>query len=139
MRSRSRLREAQYEALLAAGKTTWRSGRRIRFFRASDGSLVLIPEKESDANSDAGDDEGDAVASRVADRRDYDVSHYQQVLLTNYVSRLRKAFTPEDFDRLFLRDTQIGLFDRPIESIRPMWIGGAAEGSAANTGRRCLR
>jgi DNA polymerase I len=42
--------------------------------------------------------------------------------MTSYVSRLRKAFAPEDFDQLFRPDAQLGLFDRPIEAIQPLWI-----------------
>jgi DNA polymerase I len=56
------------------------------------------------------------------DRRDYDVAHYIQVLLTSYVGRLRKAFSREDFDQMFRPDAQLGLFDRPIEAIQPLWI-----------------
>ena len=55
--------------------------------------------------------------------RDYDVAHYLQLFRTTYVGRLRKAFTPEDFNRLFRSSAQIGLFDQPIQTIEPLWIG----------------
>ena len=58
----------------------------------------------------------------VANRRDYDVDHYVQVLVNSYASRLRKAFAPEDFEQLFRLDGLSGLFDKPIESVEPKWI-----------------
>ena len=61
-------------------------------------------------------------ADDLKDRRDYDVEHYLRVLVTSYASRLRKAYTAEDFEQLFRVDEQLGLFDRPIESIQPIWI-----------------
>jgi len=124
-RSRARLREASYEALMTAGRATWRPGTRIRYFRATDGSIVLLPENRDDATTPAGDDVGDQSRTNVSGRRDYDVGHYQHVLLTTYVSRLRKAFRPQDFNRLFRPSDQIGLFDGPIEEIRPLWIGSS--------------
>ena len=33
-----------------------------------------------------------------------------------------KYRVPEDFERIFRADQQAGLFDRPIESIEPLWI-----------------
>jgi len=41
----------------------------------------------------------------------------------SYVSRLRKAFAPADFDRLFRIDQQLSLFEQqPLEAIQPRWI-----------------
>jgi DNA polymerase elongation subunit (family B) len=129
--SRKRAREASYEALLTAGRTKWRAGERVRFYKASDGTVVWIPDTR-DELSGAGDEEDEPNDGRAADdaglranpvdRRDYDVAHYLQVLMTSYVGRLRKAFAPEDFDQLFRPDAQLGLFDRPIETIQPRWI-----------------
>jgi DNA polymerase elongation subunit (family B) len=127
--SRKRAREASYEALLTAGRTTWQVGERVRFYKATDGTVVWIPEtrddlsgaSEADSDEERGPPEGEA-RENPADRRDYDVAHYLQVLLTSYVGRLRKAFTPEDFDQMFRPDAQLGLFDRPIEAIQPLWI-----------------
>jgi DNA polymerase, archaea type len=102
-------REAAYEALLGAGRTRWAQGERVRYYRARGGSYVLLPE------------EGEGGRA-VEDRRDYDVEHYLHVLVTSYAGRLRKVFTPEDFERVFRVESQIGLFDRPIEAIEPLWI-----------------
>jgi DNA polymerase I len=56
------------------------------------------------------------------ERRDYDVEHYLHVLVSSYASRLRKAFAPEDFARIFQLEEQFGLFDGPITAIEPRWI-----------------
>jgi len=76
-----------------------------------------IPEKEKQ-------DAASVVVGRgeIANRRDYDVEHYLQVLVTSYAARLRKAFSGDDFEQLFRLDGQEGLFDRPVEDIQPRWI-----------------
>jgi DNA polymerase, archaea type len=102
-------REPAYEAMLAAGRREWAPGDRVCFYRARGGSFVLLP-----------DDEGEAAQRR--DLRDYDVEHYVGVLLSSYAARLRKAFAPEDFERIFRLQGQLGLFDRPISAIVPRWI-----------------
>jgi DNA polymerase elongation subunit (family B) len=109
--SRGTHREAAYEALLAAGRTRWTPGERVRFYRARGGAHVWLPDEDDDARS------GAAEAAR-----DYDVDHYLEVLVGSYASRLRKAFAPEDFERIFRLDAQAGLFDRPIGAIEPRWI-----------------
>lgn len=133
--SRSTHPEAAYEALLASGRRTWSPGERVRFYRARGGAVVWIPEESKEVSSgdewvtDAGASEhkrNELVLSShhddVANRRDYDVEHYLLVLVTSYAARLRKAYSPEDFEQLFRLDEQLGLFDRPIEHIHPMWI-----------------
>jgi DNA polymerase I len=128
--SRKRAREASYEALLTAGRTTWQVGERVRFYKAADGTVVWLPDTRDDLSGategEETDEEGELAAEEPGespvDRRDYDVAHYIQVLLTSYVGRLRKAFGREDFDQMFRPDTQLGLFDRPIEAIQPLWI-----------------
>jgi DNA polymerase I len=40
------------------------------------------------------------------------------VLLESFAERLRKAFSPEDFERVFRDGTQDGLFDRPISAVQ---------------------
>ncbi|HKF93523.1 MAG TPA: DNA polymerase, partial [Gammaproteobacteria bacterium] len=127
--SRKRAREAAYEALLTAGEAKWQVGKRVRFFKAADGNVIWLQETRDDLS---GATEGEDIdeeelsdekpAEHPVDRRDYDVEHYIQVLLTSYVGRLRKAFSREDFDQMFRPDTQLGLFDRPIEAIQPLWI-----------------
>jgi DNA polymerase I len=175
--------EAQYEALLAAGRTRWSPGERVRFYRARGGAYVWLPEEadESRAEDDAEDEEelaldgepaqagfaaqppgassgatwgrgqgvrvgglgggtpidavstasqGGVAPSRrevMAERRDYDVEHYLQALVTSYASRLRKAFAPADFEQLFRVEGVAGLFDQPIETIQPKWIRCAAD------------
>jgi DNA polymerase elongation subunit (family B) len=106
--SRGAHREGAYEALLAAGKTRWSVGDRVRFYRGRAGYLWLPDEEESEGREEA--------------PRDYDVEHYIGVLVGSYASRLRKAFEPHDFARIFRVDQQVGLFEGPIREIEPRWI-----------------
>ena len=133
--SRASHPEPQYEALLAAGRTRWFPGERVRFYRARGKAYVWLPESTEDTTIDQNRAQNDnassdgkqkdhAAPSRrelVEGRRDYDVEHYLNVLVTSYAARLRKAFAPEDFEQLF-RVEQAGLFDQPVESIEPRWI-----------------
>jgi DNA polymerase, archaea type len=135
--------EPQYEALLAAGRTRWYPGERVRFYRTRGKKFIWLPEEADEATVGRDEDtdtdviepehnlllseeqQANRTASRhkaIGDRRDYDVEHYLQVLVTSYASRLRKAFTPTDFEQLFRLDAQPGLFDRPVENIQPRWI-----------------
>ena len=118
--SRGRAREAAYEALLAAGRTHWRSGERVRFYRATDGTPTWLQEA-SEHDTSGADDAGPAERA-AGSLPEYDMGHYLAVLHTSYVSRLRKAFAPDDFEQLFRRTGQGGLFDRPIDEVRPRWI-----------------
>jgi DNA polymerase elongation subunit (family B) len=102
-------REAPYEALLAAGRARWTPGERVRYFRRKGGGYVLLPDE-------------DGAGSPIRDRRDYDVEHYLDVLVSSYAARLRKAFAPADFERIFRIEEQLGLFDVPLASIEPRWI-----------------
>jgi DNA polymerase elongation subunit (family B) len=128
--SRARMREAPYEALLAAGRTKWYVGERVRFYKAMGGSVVWLPDPSDDLSSATGDESQDdqpelplaEARGQSADLHDYDVAHYLQVLLNSYAGRLRKAFAPEDFQQLFRVDAQLGLFDRPLHAIEPLWI-----------------
>jgi DNA polymerase elongation subunit (family B) len=140
--SRASLREAPYEALLAAGRTEWAPGERVRCYKAEGGGYVWLPDEDGPADEDersAAEDEGvfdeedggapsaghQSLARRPSpsldDARDYDVAHYLEALITSYASRLKKAFAPEDFAQLF-RGAQLGMFDRPVEEIEPRWI-----------------
>jgi DNA polymerase elongation subunit (family B) len=189
LKSRSRLREAAYEALLATGQSEWRVGERVRFYRGANSTSVKLPEKDDDdenttpdptqsaAEEDAATQEDDTAEAfyepEIEDQRSkienhnseyrkldrtqpsiqaetaseslrpvkepavalprngtpnknlpgYDVEHYMRVFHVTYVSRLRKAFSPEDFEQLFRPDGQLGLFDRPIHQITPKWLG----------------
>jgi DNA polymerase elongation subunit (family B) len=133
--SRAGHAEQAYEALLAAGRTKWTPGERVRFYRASGGAAVWIPdESEGISLDEAGETEvkgwggGQRISQLsihpddVKNHRDYDVDHYLRVLVTSYASRLRKAYAAEDFEQLFRMDEQLGLFDRSPEHIQPIWI-----------------
>lgn len=113
---RETLREAGYEALLAAGRTEWTPGERVRCFRVEGGGYAWLPD---DARARGG---ASPVLGGADDRRDYDVAHYRQVLVATYAGRLRRAFAPEDFSQLFRVDGQPGLFDRPVGEIEPLWV-----------------
>lgn len=97
--------EAMYEAMLTSGRKEWSKGERVSIYRASDGHWKLA--------SDGGPP-------------DYDVLHYIRVLRESYAERLRKAFSGQDFERLFRLQEQAGLFDSPIEHIEPLRIGAGS-------------
>ncbi len=129
--ARAKHPEPQYEALLAAGRTQWNVGERVRFYRAQGGVYTWLPEETDDAPLAADDlEDGDepetavsfADTASVADRRDYHVDHYLRVLLTSYASRLKVAFAPDDFDQLFRLDGQTSLFDQPLAQMQLRWI-----------------
>jgi DNA polymerase elongation subunit (family B) len=134
--SRQNHPEAQYEALLNAGRTNWYPGEQVRFYRAR-GKYVWLPDESDELPqerdwqpSTSSDGSATVVAAslpkaspaEIANRRDYDVDHYIQLLVNSYAARLRKAFVPEDFAQLFRLDGLSGLFDKPIEEIQPRWI-----------------
>jgi DNA polymerase elongation subunit (family B) len=122
LRSRTQHPEAQYEALLAAGRAQWSPGERVRFYRRSDKTYVWLPDETADDGLVTDGAEQTVRRADIGQSRDYDVDHYLHVLLTSYAGRLRKAFAPDDFEQLFRTDTQLGLFDTPIEQIEPIWI-----------------
>jgi DNA polymerase, archaea type len=113
--SRLNHREQQYEALLNAGRSDWTVGERVRVYRREGGVAAWLPDI-ADEN---------AIDERIAalnDARDYDVAHYEAVLVSSYAGRLRKAFAPADWEQVFRTDQQPGLFDAPLEQIEPVWI-----------------
>jgi DNA polymerase elongation subunit (family B) len=118
---REERRELPYEALLAAGRTSWRVGERIRVYRTAAGTGGLVEEDEDDPSG--------------ADPRDYDVEHYVRLLEANFAARLARAFTPEDFLALVSDPDQPSLFTPDFESIRsilsPVERLPASETSAA--------
>ncbi|MEO6773682.1 MAG: DNA polymerase domain-containing protein [Kofleriaceae bacterium] len=95
-------RELVYEALLAAGRTAWTIGERVRIVRTAGGGTGLVDEDAAGAAAD------------------YDVEHYVRVLRVTFASRLARAFTADDFATLFDDPDQLTLFARPIASIRPI-------------------
>ena len=138
--ARSEHSEQAYEALLAAGRTTWAPGERVRFYRSPSRLSVWVPDESEEIISGDAQEAEAKEDGRTPDqtfpslhpddvkgRRDYDVEHYLKVLVTSYASRLRKAYTTEDFEQLFRIDEQLGLFDRPVEEIQPLWIRCQAE------------
>ncbi len=127
--------EQAYEALLAAGRTKWTPGERVRFYRAQGGASIWLPDESEDISFEEAEEAevklGEPVPKELLrssyhgdmnNRRDYDVEHYLRVLVTSYASRLRKAYSSEDFEQLFRIHEQLGLFDLPIERIQPIWI-----------------
>ncbi|HEU4724951.1 MAG TPA: DNA polymerase domain-containing protein, partial [Candidatus Eisenbacteria bacterium] len=105
--SRESRREHSYEAMLAADRPRWRSGERVRVFRARDGATRLAADRTEPAEG-------------ASDLRDYDVEHYLRVLKGTYVSRLARAFTPADFATLFADPEQPSLFPTAYGEIRPV-------------------
>lgn len=103
--SREARREHSYEAMLAAGRLNWRSGERVRVYRARDGTTRLVPDR-----AETGDGQ--------TDPREYDVEHYMRVLKGTYVSRLARAFSPADFAALFADPDQPSLFPPAYGEIR---------------------
>jgi DNA polymerase elongation subunit (family B) len=104
--SRESRREIAYEALLAAGRTQWRVGERVRVYRAKNGAAALAPDED--------EDEAQVDHSEV---RDYDVEHYARLLRETYAARLARAFTAQDFAVVFASPEQLTLFTPPLSSI----------------------
>jgi DNA polymerase I len=105
--SRAARREHVYEALLAAGRTSWRPGERVRVYRTQGGGAALAPSA----------DEGGEGA---ADPRDYDVEHYARVLREVFAARLARALAPSDFAVVFADPDQLSLFTPPVAAMRPV-------------------
>jgi DNA polymerase elongation subunit (family B) len=99
--TRDRRRELPYEAMLAAGRTTWSPGERVRVYRTTAGEGRLVPE----ADDAAGDE---------ADPRDYDTEHYARLLRESYATRLARGLTPADFAAVFADPDQLSLFATPL-------------------------
>ena len=131
---RAKHTEAQYEALLAAGRKQWRAGERVRFYRSQQGVPVWLPDEADDASPISDEEQADeaeaseqlvlsaAPSPSLTDRRDYDIEHYLRILRDSYAERLRVVFEAEDFSQLFRLDGQQGWFDRPIEQMQLRWI-----------------
>jgi len=97
---RAERRQLAYEALLAAGRTQWEAGTRVRVYRTVGGGAALV---------------GDAEREGL---RDYDVDHYLRLLRTQFAARLARAFTPDDFAEVFADPDQLSLFPAPLGEIR---------------------
>lgn len=95
-------REAAYEGMLAAGRTDWKTGERVRIYRAANGEHRVAP--------------GDGAV----DPRDYDAAHYARVLRENFATRLARALSTEDWETVFADPVQLSLFGAPLDRIRPI-------------------
>ena len=104
--TRDERRELAYEALLAAGRTEWEPGERVRVYRTRTGYGGIAPN-------------GDEPSSFI-DPRDYDVEHYARILRDNFAARLERAFTPDDYATVFADPDQLTLFASAIDTIRPI-------------------
>ena len=117
-----------YEALLAAGRTRWTVGERVRVYRATRGRSRLIVESDDDdpGPADERDPDADPIELRDAptaaadDPRDYDVEHYHRVLRDTYAARFARALTPDDFAAVFADPEQPSLFAWPLTNARPI-------------------
>jgi DNA polymerase I len=126
--TRGKRRELPYEAMLAAGRSHWRRGERVRVYRASGGRAGLFDDFDPEADDadrdgeDEGDDEADVrVAGARGDRgdpRDYDVEYYVRVLRDTFAARLARALRPDDFAALFAEPGQMTMFATPMSGIR---------------------
>lgn len=97
---RNQRRELPYEALMAAGRSSWSIGDRIRVYRTASGGGALAPEPNA------------------PDPRDYDVDSYVRLLHDTFAARLARAFNPADFTTVIADLDQLSLFPRDIESVR---------------------
>lgn len=93
--ARADRKEEAYEVYLAAGQTAWRPGLRIRYYQAKGGKKLLQPGVN-----------------------DYDGEFYIGRLRNTCRQRLEKAFRPDDLEVLLSESD--GLFDPPLEDIRPL-------------------
>ena len=104
--ARATRRELAYEALLAAGRASWRAGDRVHVYRKRNGEAGLAASPDDDAEA--------------PDPRDYDVEYYVQLLRSTYAARLARAFTTEDWGVVFADADQLTLFSAPLHAIRPI-------------------
>jgi DNA polymerase elongation subunit (family B) len=100
-------RELTYEALIAAGRTAWTVGERVRVYRTADGGAGMVPEGEDGARADG-----------ATDRRDYDVEHYVRVLREIFGERLARALRPEHMLAIVADPNQPSLFDDELSNAR---------------------
>lgn len=99
-----RRKELPYEAMLAAGHTTWRVGERVRVYRGVGGRARLF-------------DEG---ATSEVDRRDYDDAFYVRVLHDTFAARVARGLTPHDFALFSADPAQPSLFEAELREAKPV-------------------
>jgi DNA polymerase elongation subunit (family B) len=108
---RGQRRELTYEALLASGRSEWRVGDRVRVYRASGGRAALFSRSV---------DTTDAAEPPAADPRDYDAAYYVRLLSETFATRLARAFTADDYARVFADPGQPSLFETDLGEVRPI-------------------
>ncbi|MBK8247684.1 MAG: ribonuclease H-like domain-containing protein [Gemmatimonadetes bacterium] len=111
-------KEAAYEGMLASGRTHWKSGERVRIYRAQGGESRITP------------------AEGAEDRRDYDAEHYARVLRTNFAVRLARALSVEDWEVVFADPVQLNLFATSFDRIRTILQGLRGSERPASPPRR---
>jgi DNA polymerase I len=115
--TRERRRELPYEALLTSGRSSWRTGERIRVYRALGGRAALLA-------ADPRDDESVELAATDAgaqlDPHDYDVDYYARLLRETFAARFARALEPEVFQAVFADPAQLSLFSPSLEQARPV-------------------
>ena len=104
-----RRRELSYDAMLATGRRSWSVGDKVRVYRTRSGQGAIVPDP----------DEEIAIGVNT-DPRDYDVAHYERVLHDAFATRLARAFTPDDFARVFADPDQPSLFGDAVDDVRPI-------------------
>lgn len=104
--TRASRREAPYEALLNAGRDRWKSGERVRIYRAPGNRPLPLPDSP----------DGDIASAP----RDYDSAYYVRLLRETFAARLARAFTADDFAAVFADPDQPSLFAPPVESVQPL-------------------
>ena len=114
LEARAQRRELTYEALLAAGRSAWSTGERVRVYRATGGRAGLLPELEGD------EPEPESGEGEDADPRDYDAEYYVRQLRDSFAARLATAFTAEDFEAVFADPGQPSLFEPSLARVRPL-------------------
>jgi DNA polymerase elongation subunit (family B) len=107
--SSERRRELSYDAMLGSGRRTWSIGDKVRVYRTRAGQGAIVPDP----------DEEIAIGLNT-DPRDYDVEHYERVLHDAFATRLARAFTPDDFVRVFADPDQPSLFGDAVDDVRPI-------------------
>ena len=106
---RGERRELIYEAMLAAKRTSWRPGERIRVYRKADGTGGLVIDSEDGSHGPA-----------ASDPRDYDIDHYVRVLRGTFAERLSRALAPDVFGAVVADPEQPSLFELSLETARPI-------------------
>jgi DNA polymerase I len=117
---RGRRRELPYEAMLAAGRSDWAPGERVRVYRATGSRAGLLPDIEEDDPVPPAGGAARSTGTFAGDPRDYDVEYYVRVLRVSFAERLVRALAPEDFATVFADPEQPSLFEASLALARPI-------------------